>query len=218
EAARTGDVRPAPDHVAGDMVLDRPAVDADGVHKARAGNDVIGGQLVLSHNPPRFAYAELRRDVDDIGVGESGRLALEKLEEGERLLAALDLAGAQFAGVGAVDRAAIRALHLRDIDAPFVGVFLRPHDRALARKLHAAFFGLFHQRRDGAPGLAGALGIDTAHAKHHGRVKRIAGLVAFLESGAGKGGKIAVARAVDEHAGRDRAASRLAFDQQRLEA
>src|SRR6185312_7844321 len=113
EAARTGDVRPAPDHAAGDMVLDRPAVDADGVRKARAGNDIVGGQLVLSHNPPRFAYAELRRDVDDIGVGESGRLALEKLEEGERLLAALDLAGAQFAGVGAVDRAAIRALHLR---------------------------------------------------------------------------------------------------------
>ena len=82
----------------------------------------------------RLADAELRRDVDDVGVREARRLALQELEELADLAAALDLAGGQLVGVGAVERAAVRLLQLRDVDAPFDRILLRPHDRALARK------------------------------------------------------------------------------------
>ena len=92
EAARAGNVGPAPDHVARHMVFDRPAVDADGVGKARAGKHVIGGELVMADDPAGLADAELRRDVDDIGIGEARRLAAQEFEERQRLAPAFDFA------------------------------------------------------------------------------------------------------------------------------
>ena len=215
EAARLRDRGPQPFDVAGDMLLARPAVDADGVVEARAGYDVLAAELIRPGDPPRLADAELRRGIDDIGIGEARRLALEEFEELHHLAAAFDLAGGEFVGIGAVERAAVRLLHLRDVDAPLDRVLLRAHDRALAREFHAAPLGVVHQRRDRRPGLAGGGRIDAVQAEHHGRIEHGAGAVAELERRAGPGGEIAVARAIDEDAADDGGAAGFRLHDQR---
>ncbi len=63
-----------------------------------------------------------------------------------------------------------------------------------------------------------ACGIDAVDAEHHGRIEHVAVAVAFLEIGAGEGGEIAVAGAVDKHPAEDRVAAGFGLDQQRLDA
>jgi hypothetical protein len=124
----------------------------------------------------------------------------------------------QLVGVGTVERAAVRLLHLRDVDAPFDRILLRTDDHALAGKFHAAPLGVVHQFRDRGPGLAGRSRIDAVQPKHHGRVEHAALAVAVLERRAGPGREIAVARAVDEHAADDRGAAGLGLHDQRANA
>ena len=95
----------------------------------------------------------------------------------------------------------------------------RPDHAALARKFGAAgALGHLHQRRNGAPGLAGLRGIDAGEAEHHGGIEHVAGAVADLVRHAGKCREIAVARAVDEDACAHGGASRLRLDHQRIDA
>src|SRR5579862_1127366 len=84
EAARGGNVGPAPHDITGYVVLDRPAVDADAVGKARAGDDIVGRELITASDAASFADAELWRNVDHVGAGKARRLAAQELEEGER--------------------------------------------------------------------------------------------------------------------------------------
>ena len=79
-------------------------------------------------------------------------------------------------------------------------------------------FGFFHQRRNGAPGVAGFLGIDAVEAEHHRRIEHAAGIVADFKARAGPGRKIAVAGAIDEDAGGDRLTAGLGLDHQRVDA
>ncbi len=96
---------------------------------------------------------------------------------------------------------------------------LRPHDRAFARELVGAFrFGLFHQLRNGAPGLARFDGIDAVETEHHRGVEHVTGVVADFVGRAGPGREIAVAGAIDEDIGADRLPSRLGLDEQRIDA
>src|SRR5262245_4712862 len=104
EAAGLWDRRPPPFDPAGDVRLDRPAVDPDRVGKARAGQHILAAELVSAGDAAGFANADLRRRVDHIGIGEARRLALEELEELHDLPAPLDLARGQFVGVGAIER------------------------------------------------------------------------------------------------------------------
>src|SRR6185312_8591833 len=97
---------------------------------------------------------------------ETGRLALEEVEEGKRLLAAFDLAARELACVCAVDGAAVGRLYLRDVHPPFARVLLRTKDRALARETCAAFLRLLHQRRHRSPRFSGAFRIDLVQAEH----------------------------------------------------
>src|SRR4029078_2713985 len=187
EAARLRDRRPFPLHAARHVGVDRPAVDADCLWEAGATQHIIAGQLIRPGDPPRLADAKLRRRVHHIGVLEARRLALEELEELHDLAAALDLSRRQFIGVGAVERAAIRLLHLRDVDAPLDRVFLRANDRALAREFDATLFGVVHQRRNLSPRLAGGYRIDAVQTEYHGRIEHAAVAVAALERSAGPG-------------------------------
>src|SRR5258705_12964601 len=102
------------------MRLDRPAVDPDAVGEARAGDHVVAAELVAAGHPAGLADADLRRDVDNIAVGETGRRALEELEKGEHLAAAFDLAGRKLARVGAVDRPAVPAPQPGGVHPPFL--------------------------------------------------------------------------------------------------
>src|SRR5690606_547811 len=128
-------------HVALDVRLDRPAVDADRVVEVAAAEDVVLGQHVLADEAPRLADADLRRDLDDIRVLEAGRHALDELEDVPALTPPLDLAVAELAGIDAADRRAVRVLDLRQVRAPFDRVALRPNDRLLARELPAFALG-----------------------------------------------------------------------------
>ena len=218
EAARTC-LGPAPHHIARDMRFDRPAVDADGVGKACAGEHVVAGKLIKAGDAAGLADAELRRHVDDIGVGKAGRLALQELEESQRLAAAFDLAGGELVGIGTVERAAVGALYLGEVDAPLGRVRHRPDHAALARKFGAAgALGRLHQRRNGAPRLSGRRRVDAGEAEHHGGIEHVAGAVADLVGHAREGREITVARAVDEDFSAHGAASRLGLDDQRLDA
>src|SRR5256885_3404819 len=67
EAARLRDRRPLPFHAAGLVRFDRPAVDADAVGKAGAGEHVFTGQLIWPGDPPCLTDAELWWSVDHIG-------------------------------------------------------------------------------------------------------------------------------------------------------
>src|SRR5215831_6434558 len=154
EAARCRNLRPEPLHIARDVVLDRPAVNADGIRKVRARNHVVTGQLVAAGDAAGLPDADLRRDVDDVGLGKTRYIALEKIEIRARLPAAFDLAPTQVVGVGAVERPAVRRLELRDVDPPFLRIALRPHDCALAGKPCALALGLRHQLWNGGPRLA----------------------------------------------------------------
>src|SRR5579883_2770135 len=89
----------------------------------------------------------------------------------------------------------------------------RAHDRALARKAHAARLRFFHERRNTLPRFAGGVWIDAVYAKHHGRIEQIAFRIANLGWRAGKMRQIAVARAVDEHLGAYRHAAGFRLDQ-----
>ena len=51
----------------------------------------VARELIGAGDAARLADAELRRDVDDIGVPEARHAALEELKEIQRLAAALDL-------------------------------------------------------------------------------------------------------------------------------
>ena len=111
------------------------------------------------------------------------------------------------------------ALQLGEVHAPLDVVALRPHDRGLARKFVRAFrFGLLHQLRNGAPGIARLRGIDAVEAEHHRGVQHVAMAVADLVWRAGPGREIAVAGAIDEDVGADRLPSRLGLDEQRVDA
>ncbi len=111
------------------------------------------------------------------------------------------------------------AFQLGEVHPPLDVVALRPHDRGLAREFVRAFrLGLFHQLRNGAPGIARFGGIDAVEAKHHRRVEHVTVVVADLVGRAGPGREIAVAGAIDEDIGADRLPSRLGLDEQRVDA
>src|SRR5580704_16536368 len=122
------------------MGFDRPAVDADGILKRGAGEHVRAGEHMAADDAPSFADAELRRQIDDVGIFES-RYRAQKLERLDRLATAVDLATREIVRLETVDGAAVLAFQLREIDPPFDLRFLRPHDRALARKFVASCFG-----------------------------------------------------------------------------
>src|SRR4051812_43952282 len=65
--------------VAGDGGLDRPAVDADGVGEVDAIEYVVLREHVFAAPPPRLADADLRRDLDDVGVLEARGGAADEL-------------------------------------------------------------------------------------------------------------------------------------------
>src|SRR5262249_17828869 len=148
-------------HVAFDVRLDGPAVDADGVVEVAALEDVLMGQRVLAANAARFADAELRCDLDDVGVVESRSDALDELKDVPALPTALDLAVRELPGVDAVDRCAVGILDLRHVRAPFNRVALRPEHRLLAGEAAAGGFGLVHQPRNELPRATGLIGIDA---------------------------------------------------------
>jgi hypothetical protein len=79
-------------------------------------------------------------------------------------------------------------------------------------------FGLLHQRRDRAPGLAGLFGIDAVETKHHRRVEHAAVGIADLIACSGPGGEIAVAGAIDEDVGAHRLPAGLGLDHQCVDA
>src|SRR6185437_2302140 len=89
------------------MRLHRPAVHADGVAEVRAAEYVVLGELIGADDAARFADADLRGDVDDVGVFEAGRAVLDEGERVERLLAAGQLTPGQLVHVRPVDRAAV---------------------------------------------------------------------------------------------------------------
>src|SRR5258707_11592072 len=102
---------------------------------------------------------------------------------------------------------------------PFDLRALRPHDRSLAREMmRAGGFGLLHQRRDRAPGVAGLFRIDAVEPEHHRGVEHAAGIVADLEARAGPGREIAVAGAIDENVGPHRLPPCLALDHKRVDS
>ena len=88
---------------------------------------------------PRLADADLRRDLDDVGLLEARRAFLDELEHVPALLAAFDLAVRKLARVDAADGRAARVLDLREVGAPLDRVALRPNDRLLARKRRPRF-------------------------------------------------------------------------------
>ena len=199
------------------MQLERPAVDADAVGEAGAAEHVVGAQHVLADQPARLADAELRRDLERIGVFEAGHARPQEAQVVDGLAAALDLAVAQRDGIGAVDGRAVGVLQLGDVDAPLAGVLLRPHDGAAAREAEVAGgLGFVHPRRDRAPGVACSRCIDVADAEHQRRVEHGAGLAAIHRQ-SGEVGEVAVARAVDEDAAADGAPAGLGLDQQRFD-
>src|ERR1700761_9009416 len=135
EAAAAGDSLPAKNDIAGDVIFDRPAVDADCVRKACALKNIVFGELIVADNPARLADAQLRRQIDDIGVGERRNALSEKIERLPDLPAPFDLTIAQLVGIRAVDGASVLVTHLGDVGAPFDAVLLRADDRRLSRKL-----------------------------------------------------------------------------------
>ena len=84
--------------------------------------------------------------------------------------------------------------------------------------MRAGGFGLFHQRRDRPPGLAGLFRIDAVEAEHHRGIEHAAGIVADLERRAGPGREIAVAGAIDEDVCAHRLPPGLRLDHQRVDA
>src|SRR5687768_1046867 len=200
--------------VAGDVRLDRPAVDTDGVGEIDAVHDVVLAHHVFAAHAPRLADADLRRDLDDVRALEPGGDALDELEGLPALAAALDLAVGQLLGVDAAYRAAVGIADLGEVGAPLDRVGLRAHDGLLAREAPAAPLGFFHELGNAVPGLAGLVGVDAADAVHGGGKQHAAAAVAYLVGRAAPGGEVAVAGAVDEDCSGDCAPARLGFDQE----
>src|SRR6185312_6988473 len=90
EAAAFGNGGPAKFHIAFQVQLQRPAVDADAVVKTGAAQHIGFGELVLAVHTPGFANADLRRDVHDVRRLEPGNF-LEKTGDAGDLLAAQNL-------------------------------------------------------------------------------------------------------------------------------
>src|SRR5215510_14181529 len=59
EAARLRNRRPRPFDIAGNVLLQRPGVDADGVVEVRAAQHILAAELIGADDPPRLANAEL---------------------------------------------------------------------------------------------------------------------------------------------------------------
>jgi hypothetical protein len=218
EAARLRDRRKPEDHVAGDMGFHRPAVDADRILKTGAAEHVLAREHMAADHAPGFADAELRRQIDDVGLFESRHRAQE-IERVERLAAAVDFAAREIVGLEAVDGGAVLARQLRKIHPPLNLRTLRPHDRGLAREMMGTGgFGLLHQRRNRPPGIAGFFRIDAVQTKHHRGVQHAADIVADLMARAGPGREVAVAGAVDENTGAHRLTAGLGLQHQRVDA
>src|SRR3954452_13046079 len=197
-AARFRDRREGEDDVAGDMGLDRPAIDPDGILERSAAEHVLTAELIAAIDAAGFADAELRRQVDDVGFFKA-RHGAQEFERSQRLLAALDLAAGEIVRLDAVDGMAVLARYLRKIYPPFDAGLLRPHDRALAREcVGAGGGGLLHQLRNGPPGFACPLRVDVVETEHHRGIHRMTVLVAEFERRAGPNREIAVAGAIDE--------------------
>src|SRR5262249_39232484 len=148
-------------HVARDVSLDRPAVDADGVGEIGAVEHVVLAQHVFAANPPRLADADLRRDLDDVRLLEAGRGAADELESVPALAPPLDLAVGELVGVDAAPRAAVGIADLGEVGAPFDRVRLRAHDRLPAREAPATALCFLHQLRNPVPGLACLRRVDA---------------------------------------------------------
>ena len=82
----------------------------------------------------------------------------------------------------------------------------------------AGGFGLFHQRRNRPPGIAGLFRIDAVEAKHHRGVQHAAVDIADLIACAGPGREIAVAGTIDEDVGAHRLTPGLGLDNKRIDA
>jgi len=91
EAARVRDRRKLEDDVTRDMLLHRPAIDADGIVKRGAAKHVVARQHVATDHAPRLADAELRRQVDDVGFFKA-RYGAQEFERLQRLPPSVDLA------------------------------------------------------------------------------------------------------------------------------
>src|SRR5438445_11355942 len=134
------------DDVALHVRLDRPRVHADRVVEARALEDVALSKLVVADDAPRLAHADLRCDLEDVGLLES-RLFAKEREEVDDLAPALELGAAELLGVRRVDCAAVGIRELRHVHAPFRRILLRTDDRRLARKFPARALRLRHPLR-----------------------------------------------------------------------
>ena len=128
--------------------------------------------------PARLADAELRRDLEQVGVLEAGHARAQEAQVVDRLAPALDLAAeSERASVPSTARA-VGVLQLGDVDAPLAGVLLRPDDRAAAREAElAGRLGRVHQRGNRPPRLAGARVVDVADAKHQRREEQRAAVL-----------------------------------------
>ncbi len=169
-------------HVAFDVRFDGPALHADRVGEVAAAQDVGIGQDVLATYPASFANADLRRDLDDVGLIESRRRFLDELEHVPALPAAFDLAVGQLACVDAADGRAVRVLDLGEVGAPFDRIALRADDRFLARKDAPALLGFLHELRHELPSAPGFDGIHTVDAEHRRRIEHVARAIARLRT------------------------------------
>src|ERR1700755_855466 len=111
EASRLRNRWELEDHITRDMRLDWPAIDADGIRKRRAAEHIVAAKLIVALDTPGLSDAELRRQIDDVGVLEPGHRAQE-CEGLDRLTAALDLAAGEIVRLDAVDRTAVLACKL----------------------------------------------------------------------------------------------------------
>src|SRR5436305_1669269 len=85
EATRLRNRRPRPFDIAGNVLLKRPGIDADGVLEARAAQHIFAAELIGADDPPRLANAELRRRIDDIGLREARHARAQETHECLRL-------------------------------------------------------------------------------------------------------------------------------------
>src|SRR4051812_42829336 len=98
-----------PRHFVSLMTLDGPTVDADRVGEIFAAEDVLLLEAKVAAEPPRLADTDLRCDVEEVSLLESGNVSAKEVEESGRVASSADLTRGKIDRARGVDRTAIRA-------------------------------------------------------------------------------------------------------------